>query len=174
MGQTLDGTAHYLLPWSGLTIRLETILTILYKCRCRASQNRKILDEAKERLVKVETLEGDEFEKLVDTRKILQLLNFSARGQSSFGRKFQRMSKLVIIDGNAILSSIPRASSPYQYFGSTNQRGLRIYLNALRIKENLQPSHLLVCFDRPEPTFRKQLYVGYQAQRPKWMSWFPT
>lgn len=32
---------------------------------------------------------------------------------------------------------------------------------------NWRPSHLAVCFDRPEPTFRKKIYKKYQAQRPK-------
>jgi DNA polymerase-1 len=37
----------------------------------------------------------------------------------------------------------------------------------LKIVADLNPDHLIVCFDRPAPTFRKQLYVGYQATRPK-------
>ena len=78
------------------------------------------------------------------------------------------MLRLVIIDGNAILHRAYHALPPL-----TNTSGQQInavygFISMLfRIKENLQPSHLLVCFDRPEPTFRKQLYVGYQAQRPK-------
>ena len=78
------------------------------------------------------------------------------------------MLKLVIIDGNAILHRAYHALPPL-----TNTQGQQVnavygFISMLfRIKENLQPSHLLVCFDRPEPTFRKQLYVGYQAQRPK-------
>jgi len=78
------------------------------------------------------------------------------------------MLRLVIIDGNAILHRAYHALPPL-----TNTSGQQInavygFISMLfRIKENLQPSHILVCFDRPEPAFRKQLYVGYQAQRPK-------
>jgi len=31
---------------------------------------------------------------------------------------------------------------------------------------DLKPEYLIVCFDRKAPTFRKQMYVGYQAKRP--------
>ncbi|HYM64942.1 MAG TPA: 5'-3' exonuclease H3TH domain-containing protein, partial [Candidatus Sulfotelmatobacter sp.] len=34
------------------------------------------------------------------------------------------------------------------------------------IIEDLRPEYLVVCFDRKAPTFRKQMYVGYQATRP--------
>jgi len=37
----------------------------------------------------------------------------------------------------------------------------------LKIVEDLNPEYLVVCFDKKAPTFRKQLYVGYQATRPK-------
>jgi DNA polymerase-1 len=37
----------------------------------------------------------------------------------------------------------------------------------LRLYGDLKPSHLAVAFDRPKPTFRKELYEQYQATRPK-------
>lgn len=37
----------------------------------------------------------------------------------------------------------------------------------LKVIEDIKPTHIIVCFDRPSPTFRKTLYAGYQAQRPK-------
>ncbi len=37
----------------------------------------------------------------------------------------------------------------------------------LKIVSDLNPDNLIVCFDRAAPTFRKQMYVGYQATRPK-------
>lgn len=33
--------------------------------------------------------------------------------------------------------------------------------------QELSPTRVAIAFDRPKPTFRQQLYVGYQAQRPK-------
>ncbi len=37
----------------------------------------------------------------------------------------------------------------------------------LKITGDLNPDHLIVCFDRAAPTFRKQMFSGYQATRPK-------
>jgi DNA polymerase-1 len=37
----------------------------------------------------------------------------------------------------------------------------------LKIVGDLAPDNLIVCFDRKAPTFRKQMYVGYQATRHK-------
>jgi DNA polymerase-1 len=37
----------------------------------------------------------------------------------------------------------------------------------LRVLEDLRPTHLVVAFDLPEPTFRQQQYTAYQAKRPE-------
>ena len=37
----------------------------------------------------------------------------------------------------------------------------------LKILREDKPDYLAACFDRPEPTFRKEEYVEYKAQRPK-------
>lgn len=78
------------------------------------------------------------------------------------------MSKLILIDGNAILHRAFHALPPL-----TNKDG--IIVNAvygffsmfLKILEDQKPDFLIVCFDKKAPTFRKELYVGYQAKRPK-------
>lgn len=75
--------------------------------------------------------------------------------------------KLVIIDGNAILHRAFHALPPMR--GRDGQPTHAIYGFVgmlLRIVQDLDPTHLAVCFDRPEPTFRKSMYVGYQANRP--------
>src|SRR3972149_6732145 len=77
------------------------------------------------------------------------------------------MSKLVLIDGNAILHRAYHALPPL-----TTKRGEPI--NAvyglvsmlLRIIQELKPTHIAVAFDRKEPTFRQKEFAGYQAQRP--------
>src|SRR3989304_3429872 len=77
------------------------------------------------------------------------------------------MSKLVLIDGNAILHRAYHALPPL-----TTKRGEPI--NAvyglismlLRVIQDLKPTHIAVCFDRKEPTFRHETYKEYQAQRP--------
>lgn len=79
------------------------------------------------------------------------------------------MSKLVLIDGNAILHRAYHALPPTL----TTRRGEPI--NAvygftsilLRIIQDLKPTHIAVAFDRKEPTFRKKLFEAYQAHRPE-------
>ena len=78
------------------------------------------------------------------------------------------MSKLVPIDGNAILHRAYHALPPL-----TTRRGEPI--NAvyglvsmlLKVIQDLKQTHIAVAFDRKEPTFRHKKYPKYQAQRPK-------
>jgi DNA polymerase-1 len=78
------------------------------------------------------------------------------------------MNKLVLIDGNAIIHRAFHALPPLN-----NKDGLPtnavygFFMMVLKIVEDLQPEYLVVCFDKAAPTFRKQLYSGYQATRPK-------
>jgi len=77
------------------------------------------------------------------------------------------MRKLILIDGNAILHRAYHALPPL-----TNRNG--VVVNAvygffsmfLKILEDQKPDFIIVCFDRKAPTFRKELFVGYQAKRP--------
>jgi len=77
------------------------------------------------------------------------------------------MSKLVLIDGNAIMYRAFHALPPM-----TNKNGEPI--NAiyglvsmvLKVIQDLKPSHITVCFDEKAPTFRRKEYANYQAQRP--------
>ncbi len=79
------------------------------------------------------------------------------------------MQKLLIIDGNAI---VHRAFHAYPPTLTTSDGKL---INAvygwfamlIKVLEEVKPDYLAVCFDRPAPTFRKQMYAGYQASRPK-------
>jgi DNA polymerase-1 len=78
------------------------------------------------------------------------------------------VEKLILIDGNAILHRAYHALPPL-----TNKDG--IIVNAvygffsmfLKILEDQKPDFIVVCFDKKAPTFRKELFVGYQAKRPK-------
>ena len=79
------------------------------------------------------------------------------------------MSKLILIDGNAILHRAYHALPPTL----TTRRGEPI--NAvygfvsmlLRIIQDLKPTHIAVAFDRKEPTFRHKEFKDYQAHRPE-------
>lgn len=79
------------------------------------------------------------------------------------------MTKLVLIDGNAILHRAYHALPP----NLTTDSGQPI--NAvygfismlLRVIADLKPTHVAVAFDTAKPTFRHVEYVGYQAHRPR-------
>jgi DNA polymerase I len=76
--------------------------------------------------------------------------------------------KLVIIDGNAILHRAFHALPPMNDSNGKPTHAIYGFIGMLlRIIADVKPTHLIVCFDRPEPTFRKTMYVGYQANRPK-------
>ena len=86
------------------------------------------------------------------------------------------MSKLVLIDGNAILHRAYHALPPL-----TTRRGEPI--NAvygfismfLTIIQDLKPTHIAVAFDRKEPTFRHEEFEEYQAHRTEHcQNFFPT
>lgn len=77
------------------------------------------------------------------------------------------MSKLLLIDGNAILHRAYHAIPPL-----TNKKGepinavygfVSILLNLIN---SLKPSHITVAFDEKEKTFRMKEFEGYQAKRP--------
>ncbi|KKR39497.1 MAG: polymerase protein, partial [Candidatus Woesebacteria bacterium GW2011_GWB1_40_101] len=78
------------------------------------------------------------------------------------------MSKLILIDGNAILHRAYHALPPL-----TSKKGEPIgavygFISMLlRVVQDLKPTHITVAFDTAKPTFRHVAYVGYQAQRPR-------
>lgn len=75
-------------------------------------------------------------------------------------------NKLVLIDGNSIIN---RAF--YGVPDLTNKEGLHTnaiygFLNIMfKIMEEEEPSHMLVAFDRKEPTFRHKMYEEYKGTR---------
>lgn len=78
------------------------------------------------------------------------------------------MPRLVLIDGHAILHRAFHALPPLTTSkGEPIQAVYGFTSILLRVVHDLKPSHLLVTFDRPKPTFRKKLYKEYQAKRPK-------
>lgn len=79
------------------------------------------------------------------------------------------MSKLVLVDGNAIVHRAYHALPPLHKTedGQLTNAVYGFFSMVLKIVGDLNPDHLIVCFDRPSPTFRKQMFSGYQATRPK-------
>ena len=77
------------------------------------------------------------------------------------------MQKLVVIDGNAI---IHRAYHALPFLntqdGNPTNAVYGFFSMLIKVIADLKPEYLIVCFDRKAPTFRKQMFVGYQAKRP--------
>lgn len=77
------------------------------------------------------------------------------------------MNKLVLIDGNAILHRAFHAIPPLNNKDGIPTNAVYGFFSMLfKIIGDLKPEYLIVCFDKKAPTFRKQMYVGYQAKRP--------
>src|SRR5258708_37369356 len=76
-------------------------------------------------------------------------------------------SKLVLIDGNAIMHrayhALPGSLTTTKGEPSNDVYGFVSML--IRIIQDLKPTHLVVAFDTPVETLRKSQYVGYQANR---------
>ena len=76
------------------------------------------------------------------------------------------MKKLLLIDGNAIMH---RAYHAYPTL--TNPKGEYVsivygfFTMLFLVLAEQKPDYLAVCFDRPKPTFRQSMYVGYHAHR---------
>ncbi len=75
--------------------------------------------------------------------------------------------KLLLVDGSALIHRAFHAMPEL-----TNMRGEQIgavYGVArmlMRAIDDLRASHVVVALDRAEPTFRKEMFIGYQANRP--------
>lgn len=78
------------------------------------------------------------------------------------------MKKLLLIDGNAIMHRAFHALPPLNNSkGEIVNAVYGFFSMLLTVMADVKPSHLVVCFDRPKPTFRQTMYVGYQQHRPK-------
>lgn len=84
------------------------------------------------------------------------------RMQPSTGHK-----KLLLIDANSLIHRFFHALPPLTT--PTGEPIGAIYGLAqvcLKILRELKPTHIAAAFDRPEPTFRDEMFKAYKAQRP--------
>lgn len=74
----------------------------------------------------------------------------------------------MLVDGSAIVHRAYHAMPPFSTSSGVPTGAVHGFFSMfLKLVQELRPAHILVAFDRPKPTFRQQLYVGYQSQRPK-------
>ncbi len=75
---------------------------------------------------------------------------------------------LLIIDGNALMHRAYHALPPFKTKDGIPTNAVYGFLSMLQKSiVDFVPTHLLVCFDTPAPTFRKKIFAKYQAHRPK-------
>lgn len=76
--------------------------------------------------------------------------------------------KLLLVDGSALLHRAyhaypPLTSKSGQVVGAVYGVASMLYSALVEVS----PTHVMVAWDLPKPTFRHEKYVGYKAQRPK-------
>lgn len=73
----------------------------------------------------------------------------------------------LLIDGSAIVHRAYHAMPPLNRSDGTPTGAVQGFFSMLlKLILEVHPSHIAVAFDRPKPTFRKELFKQYQAQRP--------
>ena len=78
------------------------------------------------------------------------------------------INRLLLIDGNAVLHRAYYALPDWRNRSGEATAGVYGFLSMLlKAIDELKPTHLVVVFDSPEPTFRHTMYVGYQVTREK-------
>ena len=76
------------------------------------------------------------------------------------------MNKILVLDSNSLINrafyALPNFSNRKGQFTGA----IFGYMNMLlRLIQEYEPTHIVAAFDRHAPTFRKQMYEGYKAQR---------
>ena len=78
------------------------------------------------------------------------------------------MNKLLILDGNSVLHRAYYALPDWRNRSGEATAGVYGFLSMmLSVINELKPTHLVITFDDPSPTFRHNMYVGYQTNREK-------
>jgi len=80
----------------------------------------------------------------------------------------EQKNYFVIIDGNSIIHRAFHALPPLTRKDGQIVNAVYGFLLVLfKIIKDFEPKYLVACFDRPEPTFRKQTFEEYKAKRVK-------
>lgn len=82
--------------------------------------------------------------------------------------QIQNKKIFLVLDGNAIMHRAFHAMPQFMVKDGIPVGAVYGFFSMLlKLMQNLHPTHIAVTFDRPKPTFRKIMYVGYQAARPR-------
>lgn len=80
----------------------------------------------------------------------------------------QEKNLVLILDGNSVLHRAYYALPDWRNRNGEATAGVYGFMSMLiKALEQLKPTHLVIVFDHPSPTFRHNMYVGYQTNREK-------
>lgn len=78
------------------------------------------------------------------------------------------METLLLIDGNALMHRAFFALPPLNSrLGIPTNLIYGFFMMVYKATTDFKPNYVIICFDTPKPTFRKELSKTYQAHRPK-------
>lgn len=73
----------------------------------------------------------------------------------------------MLVDGSAIVHRAYHSMPPLTRADGTPTGAVQGFFSMLlKVIQELRPAHVVIAFDRPTPNFRKELFKGYQSQRP--------
>ena len=73
----------------------------------------------------------------------------------------------MLVDGSAIVHRAYHSMPPLTRSDGTPTGAVQGFFSMLlKVIQELRPAHVAIAFDRPVPNFRKELFSGYQSQRP--------
>ncbi len=76
------------------------------------------------------------------------------------------MNKLILIDGNSLINRAFYATPPLTNKDGVSTNAVFGFMNMLlKVIIDVKPDHILVAFDRREPTFRHKMYTEYKGTR---------
>ncbi|MBR2968914.1 MAG: DNA polymerase I, partial [Clostridia bacterium] len=76
------------------------------------------------------------------------------------------MEKLILIDGNSLINRAFYATPPMSNSKGVPTNAVLGFINMLlKLVQDEKPTHMLVAFDRKEPTFRHEIYGDYKGTR---------
>jgi DNA polymerase-1 len=74
----------------------------------------------------------------------------------------------MLVDGSALVHRAYHSMPPFTTSAGVPTGAISGFFSMfLKLVQQLKPFHIVIAFDRPKPTFRQQMFVGYQSQRPK-------
>lgn len=100
---------------------------------------------------------------------------FSLRSQTLLYNQAMTSDKsqevFMLVDGSAIVHRAYHSMPPLTRLDGVPTGAVQGFFSMLlKVIQELNPAHIAIAFDRPSPNFRKELFAGYQSQRPAMQS----